>query len=95
MRIYEGFDEKGQLTYFEVPNGFLTRKSAIGIIREIPDSQIVRVEIGEDIFCIFRLGGRVFELMEPFGDSSRFHIGEPIVRYSPELRLLIDKFSAH
>ena len=95
MKIYEGLNDKGQLAYFEVSNGFLTRKSAVGIIREIPGAQIIKVEIGKDTFCIFKLGGRVFELMEPFGDSSRFHIGEPSVRYSPELLLLKDKFSAH
>ncbi len=28
----------------------------------------------DDTFCVFRLGGKTFELWEPFGDNSRFHV---------------------
>ena len=95
MKIYEGRNENGQLVFFEVPSSFLTRKAAVRIIREIPGSQILKEKMGEDVFCTFKLGGRIFELMEPFGDNSRFHIGEAEAQYSPELQLCIDIFSGH
>lgn len=65
------------------------------IIKAIPDVKILEENKRDDVFCIFKLGDKVFEIMEPFGDNSRFHIGEPNVKSSKELQLIKEKFSAH
>lgn len=95
MKIYEGHNANGELIYFEVPNIFISRKTASKIIKAIPDVKILEENKRDDVFCIFKLGDKVFEIMEPFGDNSRFHIGEPNVKSSKELQLIKEKFSAH
>ncbi len=95
MKIHEGHNNEGQLVYFEVPNTLLPRKAAVNIIREIPNVEILKQDKRDDIFCIFKLGGIVFEIMEPFGDNSRYHIGEPKARSSQELQMIKEKFAAH
>ncbi len=95
MKIFEGHDTDGQLVYFEVPNTLLSRKAAVKIIKEIPNVEILKNYKRDDIFCTFKLGNRVFEIMEPFGDNSRYYIGEPIAQSSEELKMIKEKFSTH
>jgi hypothetical protein len=95
MKIYEAHNNEGQLIYFEVPNILLSRKSAVNIIKEMPNVEILKEDKRDDIFCIFKLGGTVFEIMEPFGDNSRYHIGEPKARSSQELQMIKESFAAH
>jgi len=96
MKIYEGHNNEGQLVYFEVPNTFLPRKTAIKIIKGIPNVEVLKVEKSKDVFCTFKVGDRYFEIMEPWGDNSRFHISEVgEVQSSNELQLIKQRFSAH
>ncbi len=74
IKIYEGHNIEGELVYFEVPNIFLSRKTAIKIIKNIPDIEVLKEEKREDVFCTFKIGKRVFEIMEPFGDKSMTQI---------------------
>ena len=92
MKIFEGHNTEGDLVYFEVDNTFLSRKTAISIIKEIPDVNVLHEEKCEDVFCIFEVGGKLFEIMEPFGDNSRYHIGEKPIQKSNELEIIIKKF---
>jgi len=95
MKIYEGKDENGKLLYFEVPNTFLFRSSAIKVINSIPGVEILSKTKRNDVFCTFSLGNRIFEIMEPFGDNSRFHIGEKEAKESNELETIENYFSAY
>ncbi len=96
MKIYDGHNESGELVYFEVANSFLSRKAAIKIIKEIPKVEVLKVEKRADIFCTFKVGDRTFEITEPWGDNSRFHIGElGEVQSSNELQIIKQRFSAH
>jgi hypothetical protein len=93
MKIYEGHNKEGELVYFEISTTLLSRKTAIRIIKEIPDVKIIKEEKREDAFCVFALGGRVFQIWEPFGDNSRYHIGEKPIQNSIELEIIKQRFS--
>lgn len=88
MKIYDGKNDHGELIYFEIPNIFLSRRAAIKIIKNIPDAEIIEEEIKDDVFCTFKLGENIFEIMEPFGDNSRYHIGEKIAQNSDGLKTI-------
>ncbi len=95
MKIFEGKDEKGDLVYFEVPNTFLSRRSAVNIIRRLHNANVLSTEYKNDIFCTFILNNRSFELLEAFGDNSRYHIGEKNIKSSSELEILKNAFKSY
>ena len=94
MKIYEGHNKEGEFVYFEVSNILLLRSKAIKTIKEIPNAEILNEEKREDVFCTFKVNEKVFEIWEPYGDSSRFHIGEQgEVQSSEELQTIKKHFS--
>jgi hypothetical protein len=95
MKIYEGHNEIGELVYFEIPNIFLQRRNAINIIKSLPDVRVIKENLSNDIFLEFMVNDKAFEIMEPFGDNSRYHIGEKKVRFSKELILIKEMFATH
>jgi hypothetical protein len=79
MKIYEGLDKQGSLVYFQVSNILLSRRAAYKLVAQIPGVSVTSwpkfLPFGrEDVFCKFTLENRYFELWEPFGDNSRFHV---------------------
>ena len=100
MKIYDGRDEKGELIYFEVPNHFLSRIAACKLVAALPGSNVTFRQrlftvFADDVFCKFELGGRNFELWEPFGDNSRFHVAALPLTACAELETLRKAFEAH
>lgn len=95
MKIFEGKDERGNLAYFEIPNTFFGRTDFIKAIKKLGGAKIISITKHDDIFCIFEFGSKVFEIMEPFGDSSRFHISEKIARSSQELKTIKEYLSTY
>ena len=95
MRIFEGHNENGDLIWFEISNIFCTRHAAIKIVRKIYGVEVLEIQLNDDMFCKFRLRDRVFDLWEPFGDNSRYHIGEKEAKNSEELETIRDTFSPH
>lgn len=100
MKVYDGRDEKGVLVYFEVPNLFLSRIAACKLVAAIPGANVTFRQrpftvFGEEIFCKFELGGKGFELWEPFGDNSRFHVAAIPLTACAELETLRKAFEAH
>ena len=96
MKIFDGYNEKGKLVYFEVSNTFMSKKTATRIISKIPNILILNQDLSNDVFCTFEIDNRVFEIMEPWGDNSRYHIGEQErVRNSNELLIIKKQFHAH
>ena len=95
MKTYDGHNDKSELVYFEIPNIFLPRRTAIKIIKSIPTVQVIKENLRDDNFLEFKVNNKSFEIMEPFGDNSRYHIGEKEVQFSKELILLKEKFATH
>lgn len=95
MKIYEGHDETGKLVYIEVANSFVSRKTIIKIIESIPNVHVIRKNLRDDVFCEFKVNERVFKVMEPFGDNSRYHIGEKEIGHSAELQIIKEVFSSY
>lgn len=95
MKIFDGFNDVGELIYFEVSKVLLSRKRAIKIIKSIPETKDIKENLREDVFCYFKLGGREFQIWEPFGDNSRFYVGEEESKYSYQLVALKEKFEKH
>ena len=93
MRVYEGKNKQGDLVYFEISNTFSGRKSLVKAIRNLSGAKIISTTERDDIFCRFRFGSRVFGIMEPFGDNSRFHISEEIAQKSIELTSIKEYFA--
>lgn len=100
MKIYDGRDDKGALVYFEVPNHFLSRIAACKLVAAIPGANVTFRQrpftvFADEVFCKFELGGKHFELWEPFGDNSRFHIGALPLTACGELEIVRKAFEAH
>ena len=93
MRIYEN-RVNGRIAYFEF-SSLLTRYGAIRVVRTIPGVVILSVARRDDVFCIFTLGSRIFELWEPWGDNSRFHVGEKQALPSDELEQVRQTFASY
>ncbi len=74
MKIYEKYNDDGGLIA-KVVNTFFHRKLAVKIIKDIPNVKILAEDKRADIFCIFKLGNRVFEIMEFFGGNERYMSG--------------------
>jgi hypothetical protein len=93
MKIYEGHDKEGKLVYFEVANLLLSRRTAIKIVKNTPGVEVIEEKMREDVFCTFKVGNRMFEIWEPFGDNSRYHIGERSITNLNELEIIKQRFS--
>lgn len=80
MKTFSIFDNEGQLTAFEIPNSFMSRQRVCAIISRIPKVRVLRKPklfsfLREEVFCEFKIEDVHFLVWEPFGDSSRYHIG--------------------
>lgn len=100
MDIYPGHDADKRIHYFEVDNGLFSRMAACRLVESIPGCVIVKRParfdwFGDEVFCVFRLGDKTFQIWEPFGDNSRYHIGETPIRWSPELDIIRRAFVRH
>ncbi len=93
MKIYPN-PTNGRVSYFEV-SSLLTRYGAVRFVKTIPGVEIVSLTQREDVFCTFRLGSRIFEIWEPWGDNSRFHISEKNAVDSDEIERLKAAFESY
>lgn len=83
METYDITDGKGRLYAFEIDNTYFgfARQAVVKIIKgHLPEAKVLRTpkplsSFREDTFCEFELAGSVFEVLEPFGDNSRYWIG--------------------
>jgi hypothetical protein len=100
MKIHEGRDAEGRLIYFEVPNVLLSRRAASRLVARVPGVSILSWPsywpFGvDDVFCKFDLDGKHFELWEPFGDNSRFHIAATPLEPCTALHQLRETFQKY
>lgn len=100
MKTYDGRNEKGELVYFEVQNHFLSRIAACKLVAGVPGVRLTYRQrafslFADEVFCKFEMGGRSFELWEPFGDNSRFHVAAKPLMSCTELDALRTAFEAH
>lgn len=98
MRIYELETEAGDIYAFEVDVPLLGRRRVSSFVRRIPGVTVTKSPSAlswfrEEVFCRFTLGQVAFEVLEPFGDNSRYWVGpadSPAVH--AEIHELIEAF---
>jgi hypothetical protein len=100
MKIYEGLDAQRRLVYFEVPTAMLSRRAASKVVSRVPGVSLEsRPGLwplgGNDVFCKFELDGKHFELWEPYGDNSRFHVAAKPLEPCDALQRLRSAFQEH
>ena len=100
MKTYEGLDAQGRVVYFEVPNAMFSRRAACKLVSRVPGVLLkTKPNLwpfgGDDVFCKFELDGKHFELCEPFGDNSRFHVAAKPLESCDALQHLRSVFQEH
>ena len=99
MKTYEGLDAQGRVVYFEVPNAMLSRRAACKVMSRVPGVLLTTQPdlwpCGGDVFCRFELDGKHFELWEPYGDDSRFHVAAKPLEPCGALHNLRSAFHQH
>jgi|MudIll2142460700_1097286.scaffolds.fasta_scaffold348822_2 hypothetical protein len=96
MRIFDLRNEAGEVHAFEIRNLFVSRRRACRIAASVPGAEMLHAKkswSADDLFCVFRLGSRVIEITEPFGDSSRFLVGGNPPGWSDELSKVREVFA--
>lgn len=82
MKTYPLYDKYHRLHAFEINNFWIGRKRAVRIAESIPDVTILQYPkplfswFKEALFCVFEVNGVHFHIEEPFGDNSRYWIGQ-------------------
>ena len=88
MRTFDIVDREGRLLAFEVSSTLVSRRGLVRLLSRIPGVQVVRrshfLSPPEDEFCEFQCGASCFVVCEPFGDSSRYHVGPKAPGLVPE-----------
>lgn len=100
MKIHEIKDKKGRVFAFEVENFFIGRPGVCKVVMKIPKSRIVRypserLTFREEFFCEFIVGGKRFEVWEPFGDNSRYWIGPKPPKWCKQIEIVKKAFLDH
>jgi len=75
MRTNPTHDEEGRLFAFEI-SSLLGRRFACRIAASVPGVRVVAFNLRSDVFCEFEVAGETFIIEEPFGDNSRYWIGQ-------------------
>ena len=96
MKTFEERNHIGQLKNFEIENFRIGRRGVVRVLKRIPEVIILREPkrffswFREDSFCEFEIGGKKFEVEEPYGDNSRYWFGGP--RYTDEFEKVAKEF---
>ena len=75
MRVFEHYDDRGHIRAFEIPNLLITRREVTKLVASIPGVEIAKTPQlfrDNDVFCEFVFGGKHIQVLEPFGDNSRY-----------------------
>ena len=75
MRVFEHYDDRGHIRAFEIPNLLITRREVTKLVASIPGVEIAKTPQlfrDNDVFCEFVFGGKHIQVLEPFGDTSRY-----------------------
>lgn len=98
MRVRDLPSAKGENSAFEVSNLLLTRSRACKVVEAVPGAKIVkrsRLFRDTDEFCIFTIGPDEFAIEEPYGDNSRYWIGQKDGEPTQSLPLVRRAFEEH
>jgi len=99
MKTFDLQDKSGLVTSFEVRSTFLSRYAIPGIVASIPGAKVVRKQArfaaALDDFCVFTVDGAMFEVVEPFGDNSRYWINSIPPEPSEQLNQVRAAFEQH
>ncbi len=98
VKTYDIHDPNNRLLAFEISNTFVGRRVICRMVELIPGATIIRRPkalswLRESSFCEFTLDGEVYEIEEPYGDSSRYWIGPVPPRHLPQTLIIRDAFA--
>lgn len=100
MDIYPQFGTTGKLQSFEISNDKLSRFRVAKIVAAVPRVVVTKRPkrffswFREEIFCEFEINGVKFDIEEPFGDNSRYSVGNKGHCWCKELELIKKAFEA-
>jgi hypothetical protein len=99
MKTYPIENEQGKLHAFEIDNFRIGRSGATKVIAGVPGVVVLRQPkklfswFREEVFCEFELKGICFQIDEPYGDNSRYWIGQKEEgSWSPQLDIIHQAF---
>jgi hypothetical protein len=97
MQVYDLNDKNDQVFAFEVNNTSLGRSVVVEIIQALHNVKIISRPkalswLREDVFCEFEVAGCLFQVLEPFGDSSRYWIGPKDNQRHPQIDTIRELF---
>lgn len=96
MRTFDIVDPEGRLLAFEVSTFLLSRRGIVRLLAGISGVRLVKTgrlpAPSEDEFCEFECGLSRFAVWEPFGDSTRFHVGPKPMAWTSEISLIREQF---
>ena len=98
MKTYDIYDPNNRLLAFEISNTFIGRGVVCRIVERIPGAILTRRPkalswLREDSFCEFTVDGELYEIEEPYGDSSRYWIGPVPARHLSQTAKVRDAFA--
>lgn len=98
MKVFDLYNTDGQLQAFEIGNSFLSRLRMARILSSFWGVTMTRrpklfSRLREEEFCEFRLNNKAFRVWEPFGDNSRYHVGQKSAEPCEEIQILRNAFA--
>ena len=72
MKVYDQRDAQGCLTGFEIDNGWLQPRGVRYVLNRLPRARTLSLSGAPDERARFEVDGVRFQMIEPFGDNSRY-----------------------
>jgi hypothetical protein len=72
MKVYDLHDAQGRLTGFEIDNGWLQPRGVRYVLNRLPRARTLPPSGAPDERARFEVDGVRFQMIEPFGDNSRY-----------------------
>ncbi len=94
MKVYDLRDAHGRLTGFEIDNWWLQPRGVQHVLRRFGSARVLPSSGAADERARFEVGGVCFQVVEPFGDSSRYVVA-PQAGVTPLLAEVRQAFAEH
>jgi len=95
MKTYPVHDEEGRLIGFEISSAWVTFRPLFRILRSVSGVSNIRRCRRGDVRISFDLFGNPMQIVEPWGDNSRFLVGSVDETKRLNLAELHDVFRAY
>ena len=99
MHTYPTHNKNGDLIGFEISNLLISRRGVVKLLRTIPTVTITKLPkrwvLDDDDFVHFKVKDHLFNVIEPFGDNSRYLIVAEDSTGQGEVERIRKVFDAH